>query len=64
MLGSTVQGHSDGQDPSILEVEQHSFITIITIKNKVVESWEYVDYPSLKGILEDKHEKQKTQFEG
>jgi hypothetical protein len=64
MLGSTLQGHSNGQNPSIVEVEQHSFITIIIIRNKVVEPWEYVDYPPLEGILEDKHEKQKTQFEG
>lgn len=64
MLGSTLQGHSNGLDPSIVEVEQHSFIAIITIRNWVAESWEYVDYPSLEGIIEDKHEKQKTQFEG
>jgi hypothetical protein len=59
MLGSTFQGHSNELDPNIVKVEQHSFI-IITIKNKVAKSWEYVDYLSLEGILENKHEKQKT----
>jgi hypothetical protein len=56
MLASTFQGHSNGLDPSIVEVEQHSFIAIITFRNRVAESWEYVDYPSLGGILENKHE--------
>jgi len=64
MLGSTFQGHSNGLDPSIVEVDQHSFIAIISIRNRLAESWEYVDYPSLEGILEDKHEEQKGRFEG
>jgi hypothetical protein len=56
MLASTLQEHSNGLDPSIVEVEQHSFITIITIRNRLAKSWEYIDYPSLEGILENKHE--------
>jgi hypothetical protein len=45
MWGSIFRRYSHGVDLSIIEVDDHPLITITTISDIIVESWEYIDYP-------------------
>jgi hypothetical protein len=45
MWGSTFKRYSHGLNPSIIEVDDHPFIIIITIWDRLAKSWEYMDYP-------------------
>jgi hypothetical protein len=57
-----------GLDSNIIQMDEHLFIIVIAIWDRLVKCWEYVDYipfgiQGFQNIPKNIHEEQKAQFE-